>query len=82
MKKKSKGQKDCVAHCLRNDGLLATRSKGRRRREETLTFLCFSEETNESRDLDSYEIEFLNRLLTRKAPPAGELEPYAKDQQQ
>ena len=28
-------------------------------------FFCFSKEMNESRDLDSYKIRFLNGLLTR-----------------
>src|SRR5436853_581195 len=43
---------------------LTARSKSRRRREETLAFFCFSKEMNESRDLDSYKIGFLNGLLT------------------
>jgi hypothetical protein len=30
---------------------------------QTLTFFCFSKEMNESRDLDSYKIGFLNGQL-------------------
>ena len=43
--------------------LLTARPKGRRRREETLASVCFAEEMNESRDLDSYKIGFLNGPL-------------------
>src|SRR5438876_65777 len=37
--------------------------RGVPKRRQTL-FFCFSEEMNESRDLDSYKIGFLNGLLT------------------
>jgi hypothetical protein len=43
--------------------VLATRSKSRRRREETLASFRFSEEINESRDLDSYKVWILNGSL-------------------
>ena len=43
---------------------LTARSKSRRRRQESLFFLCLEEEMNESRDFDSYKIRFLNGRLT------------------
>ena len=42
---------------------LAARPNRRRRREETLASFYFSKEMNESRDLGSYKIGFLNGLL-------------------